>query len=644
MSHNRIRFAWRTAAIAFLAAATPAIAEDVTEIPEIVITAGFTATPAQKVGSAVTIVQAEDIERTGAVYIGDILRAVPGLSVSRQGPDGAVTQVRVRGAEANQVQVLIDGVEVNTTLDGDFDFSRLTTADIERIEVIRGPQSGVHGANALAGLISITTRSGRGMQGFKVRSSIEAGSFGTATGYGGIYGGTGPFDLAFSTTATRTRGINTAPSGSEKDGNRALTVNAKAGVNLGAHMRLEAVGRHVVRDTEFDDQFGAFLSDAAGAFSDGRESSGRVTLLADAFDGVWTHKLEAALLDQQLTTTQPSFAPFDIFTSQGTRQTYSYQSDGHFRTGGVLAANHTLTAYGDVERETFRQFGAAAAPLLADKRIRTAAALASEYRVEFDQGLTLSGVMRRDFNDDFEDATTWRATGSYVYRDTGSRLHGSVGRGVTNPSFIEQFGFFPPFVGNPSLKPESSIGWDIGLEQSFFNRRAVIDVTYFEANLKDEITTVFGIASSTAVNLAGTSKRRGVEVAATLRPARDIDVTGSYTYLRASEPDGRDEVRRPKHQGSLSATYRFLQDRARLTVSADYNGRMKDDAFFFPAVRIELDDYLLVGLTGSYQLTDRVKLFARAENLLDDDYQEVFSFQTPGIAAYAGIAVEFGGK
>ena len=263
---------------------------------------------------------------------------------------------------------------------------------------------------------------------------------------------------------------------------------------------------------------------------------------------------------------------------------------------------------------------------------------------EFFDRAFVTGAVRFDQNEAFEDTLTYSASAAYLFPQTGTRLHASIGTGSTNPTFFEQFGFVPSsFIGNPNLKPETNFGWDIGVEQRFWQDRGVIDITYFNERLQDEIQTRFLPSySSTPVNLDGTSKRRGIEVSLGLELYKDVFAKASYTYLDAQEPGGEEEIRRPPHSGSLSLTYGFHQNRGSVYVDAVYNGQMKDfDFSVSPTRRVTLSDYIMVNAGADYQLTDTFQLFGRVENLLDQDYEEVYGFNTQGVTAFAGFKATF---
>ena len=212
---------------------------------------------------------------------------------------------------------------------------------------------------------------------------------------------------------------------------------------------------------------------------------------------------------------------------------------------------------------------------------------------------------------------------------------------MKNPTLFELFGFGPNFVPNPDLKPEESIGWDIGVEQGFLDDRVSVDVTYFN----NRITDLIQGAGNTAINLDGISKIQGLEVTAEARLAEGLTLTGQYTYIDGKDADGIELVRRPKHLASANLGYEFLDRRAKLDLGIDYNGEQKDlqfSNFFATRTNVTLDDFVLVNLTASYELIEGVELYGRVENLLDEDYQEVLGFSNPGIGAFFGIRATIG--
>lgn len=617
-------------------------------LDEILVTAGLSEVEAKKVGSAHTIVTSEQIKNSGSVYLSDALRTVPGIAVNRTGGFGGLTQVRLRGAEGNHVLVLIDGIEVSSPVQGEYDFAGLMAGNIERIEILRGPQSALWGSNATAGVINIITKTAA--QGLHASAFAEGGSFSTYNIAGGLSYGTEKFRAAFNAGYFNTNGTNISAFGSEDDGDKNFTASFKGDVDVTETLNIEGVLRYTDRTGEFDPQDFDFPATATQGLvidgdrqSESRELFGRLSATLSLLDDHWIQKLSGAATDVK----RDSLAD-GIKTSgtEGTRDSFKYLSTFKLDTALLTGAHHTVSGLVERKHETFRNTARTANPSQASEKERTLYGYVGEYRVDLFDQLFLSAALRRDVNDSFDDTTTFRTTAAFLIPDTSTRLHASVGTGVTNPSFYEQFGFNPSsFDGNPDLTPEESLGWDMGIEQKFFDDHLTVDVTYFSARLKNEIYGTYdGSTNRSSVdNLDGKSKRHGVEVSISANPFAFLDLRASYTYTGSKDANGVVEVRRPKHMASFDATTRFYEDRLTLNLGVKYNGENYDSEFInaTPISMVVLDDYLLLNLSANYKITDKISWNARIENALDTDYQEVFSFNSPGIAAYTGLRVIF---
>ncbi|MBN9222870.1 MAG: TonB-dependent receptor [Mesorhizobium sp.] len=615
-------------------------------LDRILVTDGRTPIEQEKSGRAFTVITGEQLEKNQVRYVADALRQVPGFAVSRTGSFGGFTQVRVRGAEANHLLVMIDGVEVSETSSGEFDFGSLLVDDIDRIEILRGPQSAFWGSNATAGVVNIITRRG-GRDGFKVDARTEGGTDGTFLGGVSLRGGGQNYDVALSAAFRRTDGFNIAANGNEKDGDRNTTLNGKFTVDLSPDLTVDATLRYVNRRSDTDPQDFRWGSGTYGQVVDGpdwtatREFFGSVGASYVSMDGALTQKARFTGSDTHRDSFS-SLATSDPNTwDDGNRYKGSYQASYQFDTPTMLDAHHQLTAGYDWQRETF------APSHLTQTFSRQSNSFVGEYRGEFLQQFYVNAGLRRDLNDRFEDATTWSLSGAWKVPDTATRLHASVGTGITNPTFYEQFGYYPgSFVGNPNLKPEESTGFDIGVEQGFFNGGLVVDVTYFNQDLTNEIYTKFGpgpLYLSTPDNLGGTSKRQGIELSATVDLFNGFSATATYTYTDSTEQKQAGgprevEVRRPKHSGSLNAAYLFDEDRARVFGEVVFNGRMLDNSFSMAGTTsVTLGAYTVVNVGGSYRINERLEAYGRIENLFDQQYQEVFGYNTQGRTAFIGL-------
>ena len=605
--------------------------------------------PAAHLGTAVTVVTGEDLQRQQIRHAADALRSLPGVSVSRTGSGVGLTQVRIRGGEANHTLVLIDGIEVNTASEGEFDFSNLLVEDIERIEVIRGPQSALYGSNAVTGVINIITKKGGGP--LTVTARAEGGSFGTAGEAARVSGGNERIWGSATVQHERSDGFNLAPEGhlGEKDGYRISSISANAGAMLTDDVRLDLNIRHSKKHLDRDDQTGFDTRKGLPLASDTLSRSQSSLLLMgtnlrwDMLGGNLTHVLKANRASTENRDLDLAFGAPLPFRNESESYRLAYQATYKFETPLL---RHAVTGLVDRGHEAFdvrSSFGSSAAR-------RNQTGLAAEWRGDVLNRVFLSASARHDENDTFENFTTWRSAVSIPISELGIRPHASIGTGVKVPTMFEQFGTTAAFIPNPNLVPEESMGWDAGVEFTFLGGRALVDVTYFNADLKNLIKTDFVICPgsdpsdpnppqcATPINLVGKSRRQGIEIDAKVQLLPDVSIGLAYTYLDAVNSEGVREIRRPPHSLRAELNYQFHEGRGVLRASAIYNGEMADEVW---GMRANLDDYWLVSVAGSYKLSEALEIYGRVENLLDEDYEEIFGFATPGVAAYAGLRWTF---
>jgi len=625
---------------------------------------------AARTGSAISVVTGAELRARQIRNGGEALRSLPGVAVNRTGGFAGLSEVRIRGADGNHTLVLIDGIEANSGTDGRFDFADLLVEDIERIEVIRGPQSALYGSSAIGGVVNIVTKGGRGP--LTVTGRAEAGSFGTKDVAARVSGGTDRAWGAVTVHRQETNGFNIAPDAAldEEDGSRLTSVSAKASFRPFDGVEINFNARNTAKRLERDDQTAFGAASNRGGFIVASDSlsrqDGKVLLLGadlrwDMLGGALTHVFKATRNETVRNDVTIANFGFGVFPSRFNNVSevdkFGYQATWRFATPMLLAAKHSITGLVEQENESFTpgpDFGNSV------ERNRGRLAFAGEWRGEFFGRLDLSAGARRDDNDSFADYTTWRTSASLRLPEIRLRPHASAGTAVKLPSQFEQFGSASSFVANPSLKAEESFGWDAGVEFTLIKGRAVLDVTYFEADLKNKIdsqfTSIFDPAPpfacnpgdffcSRSINLTGVSQRRGVEVAGRFLLMPGLELGLAYTWLEAVDRNGREELRRPPHTGRADVNYTFDNGRGNLNVAAVYNGQMKDNAFawpfFTPVVAKTLDDYWLLTVGASYKVQPGVEIYGRIENALDQSYEEVFGFNTAGIAAYAGVRLTF---
>ncbi|MEM6464722.1 MAG: TonB-dependent receptor plug domain-containing protein, partial [Pseudomonadota bacterium] len=317
--------------------------EPITELKEVVISAGRNPVEAEKVGRATTVLTGEELEKTQVRYVADALRRVPGVAVSRTGSFGGFTQIRIRGSEGNQVLVLIDGVEVAGTAGGEFDFGSLQVADIERIEVLRGPQSALYGSNAAAGVIHIITKDGI-RDGSEITVRSEVGTDETVLGNVLFQGGGANFDVALSGAFRRTDGFNISDFGSEKDGDRNLALNGKTRWDITEDLYFDGSLRFVDRKADTDGQDFGFGSSTYGqvldtpTFVESREFFGGGGLTWTLFDDRFVQRFRTEIADLE----NRGEGSFGSYGDDGRRYHTSYQATLFTDTPQFLESAHSL--------------------------------------------------------------------------------------------------------------------------------------------------------------------------------------------------------------------------------------------------------------------------------------------------------------
>lgn len=605
---------------------------------EIIIAGVRTPLPAADMATAVTVIDREALDLRQSFQLVDVLRDVPGLTVARSGPVGSQAQLRMRGAEANHVLVLIDGVEANDPASGDeFLFEHLSAMEVERVEVIRGPQSALWGSDAVAGVINIVTR--KAEEGFGGGASGEGGSQNTWAQSAWVHYGKDIWRLNIGASRRETDGTNVSRQGSEDDGYRLTTAQARLRLDPVDAISVDLTARYVEAHTQTDPV--DFIS---GLPVDGdRESEVERTVLGGVLDydqGRLAHRLGINWLESD----NESFADGSLSGTVGAeRLKFFYQ--GTFE----VVDGHRVTAAVDYRDTDFVQTGAATMfgdPNHSQSLTNTGYVL--DYVGEVSEGLTITASARYDDNSDFDNITTWRA-GASLDISADTRLRGSYGRGHKAPTFGDRFGFFADtFIGNPDLKPEVSDSYEVGIDHVACDGKVRLGLTYFNAKLEDEINGFFfdlATFAFTAVNKDGESNRQGIEATLDAKLTDQITLGANYTWTDAEEPDGaggvREEVRRPEHAGAISLTW-VSDGGSSVSFYATLVGEAKDDFFgTFPATVVELKEYGLLSLAARTPLGPSAELYGRVEKATSSDYEDVFGFATPDISFFGGIKLKF---
>ncbi|MEI6418414.1 MAG: TonB-dependent receptor [Sphingomonadales bacterium] len=618
-----------------LAALTPAT--DAPAPAPITVTASRVPISISASGSALSVIDAPVLAALNLPQVKDYLALVPSVSVTQAGPMGSQTQIRIRGAEANHSITFIDGIEVNDPASsGEFRMETLLAQGVERIEVLRGPQSALWGSQAIGGVINILTRRAPETDGLNGFGEAEAGSFRTLRAGGGLGWRQGALALSGQASWLDSLGYDLSGSpGGDRDGYSNLTLHGRADVQATANLRLALIGRYTDSTSQFDSfNFSTGVPVDAPLATASRQHALRAEAGLDLLDGRWTHLISFTRSGADNANRRAGIFQNE---SDGRRDLLRYQTSFRFDTG---AASHRLTAALDDELERFVSVDANAQAASNQRQRRRQTGLVAEYRLAW-AWLNAGAALRHDQNSGFADATTVRAD-AVAQLGGGWRTHASFGTGVADPTFFDQFGFFPGFFrGNPALTPERASSWDLGL--GWQRGETAVDMTWYRSNLVNEIIGTFDNVTflSGVANATGRSRRQGLEVSARTRLAEHLLVNATYAYLDASQQQlaagvRSREIRRPPHSGSISLIWQ--SPAFDLAASAAITGG-RDDTDFARFATVRLPGYALVTLSGAWHVTKQLDVTARLENALDSRIVDVFAYRNPGLSAHAGVRV-----
>ncbi len=644
---RRIR-AFQVASLALGALVSPLMgqdARDTVRLEDLVVTADRAPTPASRVVAATTVITGEQLREAGIYFVDQALARVPGAAVVPTGSYGGVSSVFLRGGESDFTKVLIDGVPVNQG-GGGFNFGTLSTDNVERIEVVRGPASVLYGSDAVTGVINVITRRGRG--GLRAEASSQAGSHGTWRGDLSASGATPEVSYSASLGRYRTDGIYRFNSGF-------TSTVASAALSVRPDARTELTLTARTGDNRLE-----YATDWTGAVTDSNQSNRQdATTLGLELGRRFTDAVEVRVL---LASHGQTDRAQDLPDSPGDSLGFYYQSQGRSLrrsadARGIVRLGRLgqLTAGAQAEFEQLEEFSTSGAPFDASRRNVGTYAQAV---VDLGTRVLLNAGLRLDDNQKFGTHATYRL--GAIYAVTGRlRLRGAVGSAFKEPSLRENFARSPFEVGNPDLEPEQSRSWELGVEQGLAGGAVTLAMTYFDQRFRNLIQ-YDGAAAPGAPNYANVARAtaRGLEFTGEFRPAPTLALSASYTRLttRVDDPgfsagagdvfvDGAELIRRPRHSARLDGRAR-LADRLGLGLGVTYLGERADVDFRpFPSVRTRLRGVVTLDADAALDLlreaAGQPSLAAtfRGENLTGARYSTVVGFRARGRALFAGFRV-----
>ena len=613
---------------------------------EIIVTADRSEAKVKDTGSSVSVLTETDIENTQAVFATQLLRHVPGISVSHSGPIGGASQIRIRGSEGNHTLVLIDGISVNDPAIGsEFNFADLMLGDAAQIEIVRGPQTTLYGSDAIGGVINIRTQTPKN-QGLHGRIGFDTGNKDTNLQAIklGARGDNSYGILNFEKYSTN--GTNASLLGAEQDGYSTQNMLFKYGADLSSSLNTTLFVRRTNNHSQTDPQdFNYPATETQGLVIDGNEHSKTWQEHRGlSLNYQSTDKPINSVIRMQSTRTQSQFFQEEDYAlgNQGARDKLDWYSTIEFNDKEVRHRLGLLLIHENLNFMNYSKDYQAANY----RESLNQSSIAALYHLSPSTNTHFNFSGRRDHNSRFEDASSFRASLSHLFRNGNTRLHTSLGTGSTNPSFIEIFGYAPSnFEGNTNLEPERSVSLDLGLEHSFYNRNIMVDLTAFSANLRDEIITVFDPQTfkSKSINDDQKSTRTGIELSAATYLQKNWSLATTYTHLTTEDGYDVEEIRRPKHKGSISLNYRFNNSKTHINIGAIFHGEQKDLEFIASTqeTTVTLPAYRLINLAINHEITEKLTTRLTVHNLLDSEYSEIFSYRSPSRSIVVGLKYEF---
>jgi vitamin B12 transporter len=626
---------------------------------QVVVTATRTETPLSQIGSSTTVISGETLSLKGLSSISEALREVAGVAVVQSGGVGTVTSLFLRGGESDYTKVLIDGIPMNEP-GGSYNFANLSTSDIDRIEVVRGPQSALFGSDAISGAIQIFTKRGKS-EGLSPKPSVmvEGGTYSTFRYGGGVEGSSDWMD--YSASFSRMDTDNNVANGSFNQ----TTIAGNLGFQLSRKTELRAVFRSEAGRSGVPGPW-AFERPDLDAYYEHRQESGALTL-THFQTPAWTQRLSYTVNDSRQFSANPldsgsytpqyqgRVAPFPYsdwvyeHLNQTRRQKVNYQSDL------ILPRGHLLTAGVDYEHES---------GIVGDPNYTPGSASRDNYGGFFQDQWALrnrlfaTAGVRLDQNDSFGFYASPRVSLALLVRHADAKrfwgmtkIKANFGLGIKEPTLLESYSTSIYYMGNPDLRPEKATSYDAGIEQQISSGRGVLELTYFQNHFRDQIgfsITDYSTFAGSYFNM-GKSRARGLEASARYGLRWNLEIGGAYTYLDSevledsgsSDPafaKGQELFRRPRHSGYLDL--RWKPGRLTLGASAIMVGSRVDSDFSGLGLTRN-EGYSVLNLLANFRLIGDMSLFATLNNVTDEFYMEALGYPSLGRNFRIGLRAGF---
>ena len=605
------------------------------------ITMTRTVKPLREIAGSITVIDEKEIQKKQKTTVLDLLRDVPALDIVQNGGIGQTSSVFIRGARSEQTLVLIDGVEANdpSSSSRGYNFANLGTNNIQRIEIIRGPQSTLYGSDAIGGVINIITKKGEGAPHIGV--SAEVGSFDTKKHEANVQGGTDIVNYSVSALHTTSEGFSAA---NEKDGNKENDgyeiTNASAKLGLSPHevFNFDVITRFAKSISDLDNA-GGVGGDDPNYVANNEALLLRTQANLTLFDDFWDQTVGISYTnhDRHLDNPVDPDHPMSSLESQfhGRNVKADWQNNIRLHKTNLL----TIGLEREKERANTKSLSVSFfGPFLSEFKEQTTDTDSLFIQDQFNLGdsfFATAGI-RLDDHSRFGSEETHRLTAAYLLNHTGTKLKTTYGTGFKAPTLFQLFSSF----GNLNLNPETSSSWDVGFEQFIFDELVMVAATYFNNRYKNLID--FNNGTLTFENISEATSN-GVELFLSIAFLSNLNFSANHTFTDTEDKStGLELVRRPKNKTSANLNYNYI-DGANAFLQVIHVGDRDDfDFTTFPATRVTLDAYTVVNIGATHPLTQNIELFGRVENIFDDEYEEVKGFGTPGVSGFGGVRLKIG--
>lgn len=611
---------------------------------EIVVTATRIETPAQEVASSVTVISKEELKRMKKTTVLEALEEILGLTIIQNGPAGGAASTFVRGANSEHTLFLMDGVELNDPISParSFDLAHFILDSIERIEILRGPQSTLYGSDALSGVVNIITKKGQGEP--KLNLSSAGGSYGTFINSAGLDGGTEKIHYSLGVNYLQSSGFSSASTeyegNKEKDGYRNLSLSGRFGYKFTNNLELDLILRTLKTRIEVDNSGGDYGDDPNNVQENNAlflKGEFRTLLMGNR----WEQKLGLSLVDYNRTHENPTDSVHPIDSEEGFFKSALFKID--WQNNFFLHETNTLTfginhqqEQGESEYYSDGTWGPYSSIFPLQRAHITGFYIQDQIRL--DSSFFSTAGIRLDKHSQFGTSTTFRLAPAYLIKETQTKLKATLGTAFKSPSLYQLYApatFMGP-IGNKNLKPEESTGWDIGVEQYFLEGQILLSAAYF----KNDFTNLIQFDSLHGYTNVGNAESKGIELSLLAQSRSGLILNISYTRTEARDLDAdRALLRRPKDKFSASFLYPFLK-KGNIRLSLIHIGEREDlDFSTWPATRVTLPDYTLLNSVISYDLTQQIQAFLRMDNFLNEKYEMIKGYGTPGHSAFLGLNI-----